>query len=119
MASSEPLPAPVKLTLYRGDTRIWTDVFTEGTTPVDLTGHAFLAQIRADRNRGEVVASIDVQVTDAAAGTIRRTLTATEADKLGDDGARLFWDMQSTDADGNVRTWMAGAVVVKGDATDV
>lgn len=115
---AEPLPATSKLTLYRGDTRIWTDVFSDGTNPVDLTGHTFLAEIRADRNRGEVVATIAVEVTDPTGGVVRRTLTATEADKLGNDGERLYWDMQSTDADGVVRTWLAGPVVVKGDAAN-
>lgn len=116
---AEPLPATSKLTLYRGDTRVWTDVFTDGTEPYDLTGHTFVAEIRADRNRGSVVATIDCVVTDAAGGVVQRTLTSTEADKLGDDGTRLYWDLQSTDADGVVRTWLAGPVIVKGDATNV
>lgn len=128
MATSEPLPATVKLTLYRGDTRVWTDVIEENTgtetapvwTPKDLTGHTFLAQIRSDRNRTDpVVATIAVEAVDAPNGVITRTLTATEADKLGSDGSRLFWDLQITrTSDGFRRTYMAGPVTVKGDASD-
>lgn len=123
---AEPLPAKVNLTLYRGDTRIWTDDFTEGdpATPKDLTGYTWLCQIRDDKNRGDIVAVIDVDATDAATGRIVRTLTALEADKLpgepdGETAPVLYWDLQSTSPAGMVRTWMAGAVKVKGDASDV
>ena len=124
---AEPLPAKVNLTLYRGDTRVWTDIFTEtvadAVVPKDLTGYTFLSQIRDDKNRGEIVATIAVEADDPAAGTIVRTLTAEEADKLpgeepGQAAPVLYWDLQST-KDGMVRTWMAGSVKVKGDATDV
>ena len=121
---AEPLPAKVNLTLYRGDTRIWTDDFAEGGAPKDLTGYTWLCQIRNDKNRGEIVALIDVDTTDAATGRIVRTLTATEADKLpgeqaGAPAPSLYWDLQSTSPAGLVRTWMAGSVKVKGDASDV
>ena len=111
----------LELTLYRPDTRVWTGhVADADAAPIDLTGHTFLAEIRADRNRGEVVATLAVEVINGPGGVIRRVLTAKkEANKLGNDGARLYWDMQSTDADGFVRTWLAGPVVVKGDAANV
>lgn len=125
---AEPLPASAKLTLYRGDTRIWTDVIEENTgtravpvwTPKDLTGYTFVAEIRTDRNRTDpVVATIAVDVVDAVNGVIKRTLTAAEADKLGDDGSKLFWDLQVTrTSDSFRRTYMAGVVVVKGDASE-
>lgn len=128
MATDQPLPAKVDLTLYRGDTRVWTDVIEEnvGTddapewAPKDLTGHTFLAQIRPDRDRSDVIATIDVEATDAVNGEIVRTLTAAQADLLGDHNARLFWDLQVTrTSDGFVRTYMAGSVKVMGDASDV
>lgn len=120
--ADQPLPAPSKLTLYRGDTRIWEDHFqvapvapaTEGD-PIDITGWEFLAQIRATEDATEVMATIDVEIVDAAAGTIRRILTAAEADKLVVGTAH--WDLQAIHPDGTVRTYMAGRVRVTGDVS--
>lgn len=120
--ADEPLPAKSPLKLYRGDTRVWEDVFRRAPVPpatvgdpVDLTGWVWLAQIRATEDAAEVMATIDVEVVDAAAGTIRRTLTAAEADKLV--AGTAHWDLQATDPDGVVRTYLAGQVRVIGDVS--
>jgi hypothetical protein len=127
MATSELLPAKVPLTLYRGDTRIWEDTFrtapvapaTEGD-PIDLTGYSFLCQIRATSESTKVMATIAVTILEAAAGRIRRTLTAAESKKLvvGTDGVGTgVWDLQATDPDGFVRTYMVGKVKILGDTS--
>lgn len=120
--ADEPLPAKSPLKLYRGDTRVWEDVFRRAPVPpatvgdpIDLTGYEFLAQIRATEDSVDVMAVIDVEIVDAAAGTIRRTLTAAEADKLVVGTAH--WDLQATHPDGTVRTYMAGRVRVTGDVS--
>ncbi len=125
------LPGKENLKLYRGDTRIWTSVFTEldangepvlddddNPVPIDLTGLTWLCQIRNDRARGDVVAEIDIDDTDAENGVIVRTLTAAEADALDPALESLSWDLQSTDGDGTVRTWLSGSVSVEGDVSD-
>lgn len=114
---AEPLPAKVPLKLYRGDTRIWEDVFTTvAGAPIDLTGYVFLAQIRADTEIGSsVMATMDVDIVDPAAGRIRRTLTAAEANKLVVGSAT--WDLQGTAPDGVVRTYMTGRVRILGDVS--
>lgn len=124
MASDQPLPAKVPLTLYRGDTRIWEDTFRSVAVapatvgdPVDLTGFTFLAQIRAVVDDGEVMAVIDVEILDAPAGVIRRTLTAEQARNL--TGESAYWDLQVTDDTGFVRTYMAGKVKILGDVSRV
>jgi hypothetical protein len=124
----EPLPANAPLTLYRGDTRIWTVTVESNTgtdaAPVwaatDLTGYTFLSQIRVDRNRaGPVVATIAVTATDAPNGVLRLELTSTEADKFPSDGARFYWDLELTrTSDGFRRTYLAGAVRVMGDVSN-
>jgi len=122
MATDQPLPAKVPLTLYRGDTRIWEDTFrsvpvapaTVGD-PIDLTGFTFLAQIRETADSAEVMAVIDVQVIDAAGGVIRRTLTDDEARNLTGDTA--YWDLEVTDPTGFVRTYMAGKIKILGDVS--
>lgn len=118
------LPAPLKLKLYRGDTRVWTSTFTDDATgdPLDLTGHVWLCEVRADRSRGEVLATLEVDTTEAVTGVIRRTLTAEQADLLPptdptDPESFYWWDLQST-KDGHVQTWLAGKVTVEGDASD-
>lgn len=120
--ADQPLPAKSTLKLYRGDTRVWEDTFRQAPVPpatvgdpIDLTGYEWLAQIRATEDATEVMATIDVDIIDAEAGTIRRTLTADEADKLV--AGTAHWDLQATHPDGAVRTYMAGSVRVIGDVS--
>lgn len=124
--ATEPIPADVKLTLVQGDSRTWTDVIERNTgtdddpvwEPYDLTGHTFLAQIRAARLRTSTLyATIAVTATDAANGEVELNLTADEADSLVPGPA--FWDLQITrTSDGFVRTHLAGKVKVLGDASN-
>ena len=125
---SEPLPAKASLELYRGDTRVWTVVIESKTgstsapvwEPYDLTDHTLLAQIRTDRNRTQpAVAAIAAVATDAINGVVTLTLTSAQADGLGADGTKLWWDFQTTrTSDGFRRTWLAGVVKVNGDGSD-
>lgn len=116
------LPGKADLALYRGDTRVWTVTFTDddGTTPLDLSGRTWVAEIRTDLARTDpVVATITVDDADAADGTLTLTLPADEAANLGplvDGKATLFWDLQSDDS-GVVQTWLAGKVKVTGDVS--
>jgi hypothetical protein len=113
---TEPLPAQVGLTLYRGDTRIWDDAFAIDGEPMDLTGYDFTAQIRATLDSDDVLAVIDVTPVDLAAGRIRRTLTAEEAQKLA--VGKAYWDLQLVrQSDGFTRTYLAGTVKVVGDVS--
>lgn len=112
----DPMPARVRLKLYRGDTRVWEDRFLIDEQPVDLTGYTFSSQIRADVNSPDVLATIEVDPFDPTGGKIRRTLTAEESAKL--TGQRAYWDLQLIrESDGFVRTYMAGPVKIVGDGT--
>jgi hypothetical protein len=118
--------------LLRGDSRTWTDTFEENvgtdTAPVwqalDLSGWTFLCQIRPDLARGTVIATVDVDDTDAATGILVRNLTATEAELLpGQDDAAtkstVYMDLQGTrTSDGFVQTWKRWKVTVEGDVSD-
>jgi hypothetical protein len=125
---SEPLPAKANLELYRGDTRVWTVVIETNTgtalapvwQPYDLTDHTLLSQIRTDRNRTEpVVATFTTLATDAPNGVVTLTLPSDQADLLGADGTKLWWDFQTTrTSDAFRRTWLAGVVKVDGDGSD-
>jgi hypothetical protein len=134
--ADEPLPANVPLTLYRGDTRVWSDTIERNTgtdavpvwVPYDLTGHTFLAEVRAgitnaqgatvaDRS-GALKATIACASTAPTTGVVTFTLSSTAADGL--DVNPLFWDFQITrTADGFRRTHLAGKVKVLGDVSNV
>ena len=122
--ADEPLPVKVTRKLHRGDTRVWTHVFTVTgtTTPIDITGYTFLSQFRDDLNRGTVIATATCVVTDGPAGEMTETLTATQADLLPgqtdpDEKPIVYWDLQSTAA-GAVQTWQYARCPVSGDASD-
>lgn len=118
MTFVEPLPANAPMTIYRGDTRIWQDVFTDTITgdPIDMSGYTFRAQIRVSRDDPDVLAVIAVDDTEADVGILVRTLTATEAEKV--TGTSAFWDYEFTrTADGFVRTYMSGRVKIRGDVS--
>lgn len=115
------LPGKADLALYRGDTRVWVVDFTaDDGTDLDLSGRTWVAEIRSDLNRTDpAVATITVDDTDAATGSLTLTLSAGEAAALGplvDGKATLYWDLQSDD-DGVVQTWLAGKVKVTGDVS--
>lgn len=112
------LPGDAPLTLYRGDTRVWTVTFTDDDdVALDLSGRVWVAQIKDDKDRtNAAVATITVDDTDADSGTLVLTLPAGEAAALGNDGTTLYWDLQSDDS-GVVQTWLAGKVKVKGDVS--
>ncbi len=61
------------------------------------------------------MATLDVEILDAANGRIRRTLPATEAKKLSVGTG--YWDLQVTRPDGFTRTYMSGKVKVIADVS--
>lgn len=122
---AEPIPAKVKRTLWRGDTRSWTHVFTAADTgtPVDISGWTFLSQYRADRDRGTVICEATCTVTDGPNGVMTEVLPAAQAELLPGqtdpiEKPVVYWDLQSTDGTGNVQTWQYAAVSVGGDVSD-
>lgn len=121
---AEPIPAKVKRTLWRGDTRSWTHVFTDTETgdPTDITGWVFLSQYREDRNRGTVIATATCTVTDGPNGVMLEVLPAEQSDLLpGQEDPAVkpivYWDLQSSNA-GVIQTWQWANVPVGGDSSD-
>lgn len=94
-------PGRFNLRPHQGDT--WTATVT---LPVDLTGATVTGQVRF-RPEGELVATFDCQVVDAAGGVVQIVLPPVESVKVDRDGV---WDLQVVDAAGGVQTWLAGAV---------
>lgn len=122
---AEPIPVKVKRTLWRGDTRTWTHVFTDTETgdPIDITGWVFVSQFREDLDRGAIIATATCTITDGPNGVMTEVLPAAQADLLPgqtdpDVKPVVYWDLQSTDS-GNVQTWKYARVQVGGDSSDV
>lgn len=120
MASA--LPGPFPMAVYRGDTKQWTVTFDDGATPpvvIDMSDWTWLAQIRSNRDElDSVIATFDVDDTDAATGTIVLTLPADESAALVTVNGKAtdYWDLQGTN-DTVVKTWLAGKVTVTGDVS--
>jgi hypothetical protein len=122
---SDSLPAKVVRKLYRGDSRTWVHVFTDTATgaPIDKTGSTFLSEYRDDLNRSTIITSATCTVGGAANNEVTEVLSATQAELLPgqtDPSVKpvLYWDLQETDAAGNVQTWQYAKVTVSGDVSD-
>ena len=121
MTTVSDMPGDYPLTLYRGDTRIWSvlveDVDAEGVaTARDLTGHSFDCEIRLTADDPSVMAEVAADSADPTTGVIALELTAVESQRLV--AGTAFWDLEVTrTSDGFVRTYLAGRVKVKGDVS--
>jgi len=109
------IPGTFALNIYRGDDHAWRFLLwvdAEKTTPVDLTGMTVEAEVR-DRPGGAVIVAALVTVT--LPNTVDVVL---DHDKTRTLPANGRWDLQVTDAGGQVSTFLAGPVKVTGDITD-
>jgi hypothetical protein len=109
--ATEPLPGDYPITLYRGDTRVWTFAFLEDDqeTTIDLTGKTWESEVRSATDASPVLLTFTIDDTDAADGVIVVTLPATAWDDV-DIGStaptsKWFWD------------WVKGKVKVLWDVT--
>lgn len=121
---TSPLPGTSTEVVYRGDTRVWEDLFEENTgtedspvwEPLDLSDYTFRCQLRATTESTGVMATIDVElVTDGTDGMVRRTLSHEQAVNLVP--GVVYFDFELTDGDGNVHTYLAGKWKVKADVS--
>ncbi|CAB4155773.1 hypothetical protein UFOVP668_17 [uncultured Caudovirales phage] len=108
-------PATQNLTITRGDTETVTvNVTTDGSTPVNITGRTYTAQMRTSQDISAIAASFTCTVTDGAGGVVTCVLSATNCATL--DPGFLYWDLQEN-ASGTISTILAGTVTVLADVT--
>jgi hypothetical protein len=108
-------PADQDLTLVRGDTEtIVVTMTTDGSTPIDILGRTYRAQIRQAQDSRTIKASFTCTVTDGANGVITCVLSATDSATL--PVGLGFWDLEEN-ASGVVTTVMSGTVTVLADVT--
>ena len=109
------LPASHNLKFVRGDTQDFTITVTEdGTTPRNLTGYTFRAQIRASKDSSTIAGEFACTVATPASGVVRLVLSAASSAALPDEV--LYWDFEQT-VGGVVTTLLAGKCTVVGDVT--
>jgi hypothetical protein len=107
-------PGSYDLCIYRGDTGRWRFICWQDaakTMPSDFTGASAAAQIR-DRPGGNMVTQLYCGVT--APNTVDVAVLAVDSALLPPRGV---WDLQLTYASSDIRTLVAGKVLVTGDVT--
>ena len=108
-------PADQDLTIVRGDTEtIVVTMTSDGTTPINIAGRTYRAQIRSSQDATTVKASFACTVTSAANGQVTCTLSATDSASLPVGIA--YWDFEEN-ASGVVSTVLSGTVTVLADVT--
>lgn len=108
-------PADQDLTIVRGDTEtIVVTMTTDESTPIDITGRTYRAQIRQSQDATTIKASFSCTVSNGAAGQVTCTLTATDSATLPVGIA--YWDLEEN-ASGVITTVMSGTVHVLADVT--
>ncbi len=109
------VPATQNLTITRGDTEtVNVIVTTDGTTPVNITGRTYAAQIRSNADATTISATFSCAIISGASGTLRCTLAAADSALLGP--GYYQWDLQEN-ASGVISTILAGTVEVRADVT--
>ena len=109
------VPAKQDLTITRGDTEtVNVTITTDGSTPVDITGRTYAAQIRTNADSNTIAASFTCTILVAASGTLKAVLSAT--DSAGLTPGFYQWDLQEN-ASGVISTILAGTVTVLADVT--
>lgn len=120
MATVTVSPGPVDLGLIRGDK--FGPMTLSSDDGLDLSGMTWLAQIRATKDEpAEIIATFDIDTSDAATGVLRLTLPASEARNLVTVNGKgtYWWDCQATlvsDAE-DVKTWFRGKISVSYDVS--
>lgn len=107
-------PTECGLQVYRGDTFVQSFTFEDSVTgnPITLDG-TWMAQVRQDVNATAPLATFTVDATQAAAGKVLLSLNGLTTTTLTSG----VWDLQRTDANGTVTTWLYGTVSVTPDVT--
>jgi len=104
------------LTITRGDTETVIATMTDGTTPINITGRTYAAQLRSSPDTTTIGATMTCTLTTPVSGVVTAVLSATDSALL--TPGYYYWDLQETvTATGVVSTVLAGLVTVLADVT--
>lgn len=115
MASIKVVPAKLNYTIVRGDDFADTVTIKEGdpAAAVDVSARTFTAQVRASADATTIVATMTIDMTDAATGIVAYSIADTVTATMN---GGYVWDFQQ-DTGGVIRTLMGGSFVVVKDVT--
>lgn len=109
-------PATYNVSIYGGDDYVLPVDFVDSAgDPLDVSGRTYAAQVRAWPSGG-VLATFDVDETNAAGGTIVLSLGHAVTAGLAGTVTEARWDL-SQSVGGTLTTVMAGAVDITQDVT--
>jgi hypothetical protein len=113
------IPVKQDLTVYQGDDFTFTfRIKDPDGTYIDLTGQTPKAEIRQAAGAADVLAEFGADLEDQAVMKGGVTLTLTGAQTAGlAAGSPLAWDVQLTDGNNKVQTYLYGSVSVMAQVT--
>lgn len=106
------LPGVVDFTLWRGDTfRRALTVTEDGSDPWDFTGAEVKMYVRDNQESAPIITLEDEAGITIAENVINIELTDVQTNTLK---ARAYlYEIEYTEAGGEVRTWIAGKLILK------
>jgi len=108
-------PANQDLVITAGDTMtVVVTMTTDGSTPMNITGRTYRAQVRQQADNTTIEATFTCTVTNAVHGQITAVLSAAQTGVL--ESGNHVWDLEEN-ASGVVTTVLAGAFIVLADVT--
>lgn len=109
------LPGFKSFKVYKGDTFSFNLTLGSGGVDYNITGHTFSGQIK-EKGKTTKIAEFAFTITNASAGELTATLTATESAKLS--GNKIYeYDIQMVNS-GVVSTILKGPMTVVSDITN-
>lgn len=102
--------------LYQGATFNRTiEIKDSDSAAVDITGYTFAGQIRTSAQSGTVQGTFDITITSASNGRITWVLTSTDSALV--PAQQCVYDLEMTQAGGDVIRLLEGFVNVKANVT--
>ena len=109
------VPAKQNFSITRGDTEsVVVNITTNGSTPINITGRTYRAQLRGTKESATISASFVCTITNAAQGQVTCVLSAVSTAALAP--GTFYWDFEENNA-GVITTIIAGTVTVLADVT--
>ena len=109
------VPATQDIKITRGDTETLSITLTsDGTTPINITGFTYRAQIRYTKDAASIALTFTTAVPLGTDGVV--TLTASAGNTALLTTGIAYWDLEQT-ASGVVSTLLAGKCTVLADVS--
>lgn len=108
-------PAEGDIVITRGDTVAIVVIMTsDGTTPINITGRTYAAQVRTQADSPDIVLTMTCAVTNGAAGEV--TCSLTHAQTIVPSAGNYVWDLEEN-ASGTYSTPLSGGFTILADVT--